>query len=214
VPIDTDFLPNPRYLALRIDQVRAALNPHGFLSVHVLLPPSPIFLRYFMALVGQQRKIQGILVPEFRMRRRRVGTDPQDDGSELFESLRLIAKRTGLLGASWRFVLGIKLKDHRGALEIRKLDFLALSIRKSQRGRFGSYFEPIGHKQFPFESFGFSLEFFPTRNALEHSELSKGRKSPKSSRRSVETRQIFSRILHASVGNLVAKWFFDPLNYI
>jgi hypothetical protein len=147
------------------------------------------------------------------MRSRRVGTDPQDYGSEIFQSLRLIAKRTGLFGASRRIVLGIKVKDHRGALEIRKLDLLALSIRKSQRGRFGSYFEPIGHEQFPFESFGFSLEFFPTRDALEHSQLSKERKSPKSNCRSVETRQIFSRILHESVGNLVAKWFFDPLNY-
>lgn len=41
----------------------------------------------------------------------------------------------------------------------------------------------------------------------------KRRKSPHSNSQIVETRQIFSRFLGVSIGNLVAKWFFDPLNY-
>ncbi len=115
----------------------------------------------------------------------------------------------------------IKVKDHRGPFEIRKLDLLALSIRESQRGRFGSYFEPVRHEPFPFESFGLSGEFFPTRGAFAPSQVAenfpwvsfeKRRKSPRNNLQSVETRQIFSRFIHASLGNLVAKWFLDPLN--
>ncbi len=106
VAVDDDALPNMRHFTIRVDEIGAPLDTQQFIAVHVLLAPGPVFLGDGVVFIGQQRKIEAVLVPKAGMALDAISADAQHSGPELLELGLLVAKRASLTSATWRVVAG------------------------------------------------------------------------------------------------------------
>src|SRR5262249_14948923 len=89
-----------------------------------------------MALVGQERERQVVLVLELAVRRLAVGRDAEDDRSLVFELAVDVSDPARLGRAAWRVVLGIKIQYDRSATKGGQGD---VSPVVSSQGEVGSW---------------------------------------------------------------------------
>src|SRR3972149_3629337 len=78
--VDLDLRPPLRDAPLLVDEERCALDPPVLAPVHVLLLPDAVGLRHAASVIGQEWKVQVILLPEPHVAPRIVPAHAQDDG--------------------------------------------------------------------------------------------------------------------------------------
>src|SRR5215217_870377 len=146
--VDIDLLPDLADLAVAVDQKGGALDAHGRLAVHVLLPPGAVALGHLVADVGEEGKVEAVLVAELAVARHVVGRDAQHHGAPGLQVRGTVPEGASLPGAAGSVVLRIKVEHHGLAAETGELDLSAVVGGQGEiRGRL-ALFDPVGHSGF------------------------------------------------------------------
>src|SRR5665213_256646 len=118
VSLDRDARPDLHDRPVRPGEERRALDTDALLPVHVLLDDHPECVADLRRGVGQQRKVQPVLLGELLLRGDVVAADADDRGSGGAECALLVTKGLRLGRAARRIRLRIEIDDQLASGEV------------------------------------------------------------------------------------------------
>lgn len=119
-----------------LNDERAALDAHDFLSIHVLFLHYPECRGELLVGVGEECERQLELLLEFLERRGFIGRDADDGGAALLELLVCVAKLGRLDVSARRVCLRKEIQDQRLARKILQRASFSVLVLQIEIGRF------------------------------------------------------------------------------
>jgi hypothetical protein len=118
--------------ALRVYEKGLPQHPLVLLPVKVLLPPGPVGQDGLALGVGEEGKVEAVLLGEALVARHVVGGNPKDHGPQSLQVPHAVPEAAGLLGATGGVVLGVEVEDHPPPPVVRKAVDPALLVGKGE----------------------------------------------------------------------------------
>ena len=110
MPLGFDVVPGPTKQPVRTDDKGGTGAAHVLLAVIHFHAPCAVGVVEFKVFVHQQREVEFLLLYELLMGRFAVFGDAEDDDVLAVQASHVVAKITGLGGATWGGIFGVEVK--------------------------------------------------------------------------------------------------------
>lgn len=137
------------HLALFVDEVGDTMRAFVGAAIHGFFAPNAVLVHDFLLSISKQGEGKVVFGDEFLVGFLAVGAYAQDDNALVGKDLVVVAEVAGLLGTTWRIILGIKIQRDLLAFEIGKRDGFARMILDAEiwsRSANGYEIQFFGHK--------------------------------------------------------------------